>query len=863
MHLYTLTKDFIPRDIVGDFTSAIWTERYSTAGDMELVVPATKPMMQRLSKGTLLGLRGTKEIMILDTQTIKNGLLTVKGYSLLKFLNERQAWFPNPLYDGESNTEFTAELSATTTAGPLISDAVFNAVIRAHTYTSPWTGINLDWTRDKIPGLELGAVDNNGTPKRLAVGLGPLYDSISRLAQDEGLGLKLYLSSATYSTKTFVLKFATYRGKDRTSGQTVNGMVRLTPKLDSLADAQEVSSLANYKNVIYVNYKDQISIHYTEPTLPIPEGFNRRILVAEAPDIYLTPDHIADFRAQVARNEAAKHVYLQSVDGQISGQIGYTFGIDYHLGDIIELEGLTGVLSKARITEYIRSQDEFGERAYPTLDVIDPLFIGYMPDVEPDPDEEPDWEGDPDYDLDPIDDDTLDDTDLDPDGDDEGDGEEPEIDPNPEPDPDPGTDRDPDGDGDGGPSGDPYSLTLLGDFRPLLAFGYLESPESIGWFYPAPEWINYTASPAWKPSSDAPGGEVSITPLGVVSKFHPDPEHGDYTVYNLIAVSQEEKLKTAANPWTHGYTYWLVGGPTAEEHKRLTDTATTQTIRSNSGSYAWEPPGCYYYADSGSDWWMTKQLSNGSVELHHSTNGKLSGMQKILGPEDFPDHPRDYLHNAKLSCPPVNPMLMIDVGGYLWACSSDGSDLRQLDQIGPGSPNPVNALGWTPSGILHGITASEEDGRAYSRYFTYNTRDEIEIVMDYSMEEGPFADRGPFYANDGEDALPVYSPDGTWFAYVYQTGSGPYDKSIRARPTGGGVDTDMAIYPNEFTEDINVLSPGKLAWDSRSATLMVVDSRPASRVVRVEPGGRQIIIWSGGSIDIVHPVQPWHDTIAA
>ena len=448
MQLYTLTRKFIPNELINQFTSAIWTERYSSAGDMQLVVPATPYNLRLLRAGTFIGLRGTKEIMMLETQSVDKGLLTVTGSSLVKFLGERMAWFRNEDFDESSSPKLVADLVRTTTPAQMISTAVQYMAIDPEPYSPGFAQANLDWDRDTIPGLELGAVSESGTSKQLTFPNGPLYDGIQRLATDEGVGIKLYLESAQYSTGTWVLKFATYLGKDRTSGQEVNALVRLTPKLDSLSDVKEIGSLANYKNVIYVNYKNKISIHYTEPSLPIPEGFDRRVLLVEAQDIYLaTEAKITAYRETVARNEAAKHIYVQTVDGQISPQIGYQFRTDYNLGDIIELEGFTGILSKARITEYIRSQDQFGEREYPTLAVIDPLSTGFMPDVEPDPDQEPPGDGDPDTGGDGPGDggdgDGFGDPDIGPDGD--GDGSE---DPNPDPDPDPDPDRDPDPDPD-------------------------------------------------------------------------------------------------------------------------------------------------------------------------------------------------------------------------------------------------------------------------------------------------------------------------------------------------------------------------------------------------------------------------------
>ena len=36
-----MTNNFLAEDIVDEFISAIWTERYSSCGEIQLVVPAT------------------------------------------------------------------------------------------------------------------------------------------------------------------------------------------------------------------------------------------------------------------------------------------------------------------------------------------------------------------------------------------------------------------------------------------------------------------------------------------------------------------------------------------------------------------------------------------------------------------------------------------------------------------------------------------------------------------------------------------------------------------------------------------------------------------------------------------------------
>lgn len=616
MQLYTLTSRFFPRDSINEFTSVIWTERYSSAGDVQLVVPATAEMAEILAPGTMLGLRGTKEIMMLETQSVEKELMTVTGLSMVSFFNERSSLFPNPEYDGTSGSAF-GEYTATTTAGQHISDAVYQMLI------NPTSTLGLDWAQDKIPGLALGAIDANGTPKRISFALGPIYDAVQSLASEEGLGFKLYLESAKYSTDVYVLKFATYRGRNRTSEQAVHGIVRLSPQLDSLTDVKELSSISEYKNVIYVSYKNTISTHYIQPDLPIPTGFNRRALFVDAPDIFLTDDHIAEFRAQVARNTLANHIYIQAVDGQVSSKIDYKFGTDYYLGDVVELEGFSGFFSKARITEYIRSQDQFGEQEYPTLAVIDPLQTGYMPDLEPNPGDN-DFDGDPDYDLD-LD---LDDWDED----DPASDYDPEHDPNkrkkkrpktdpkdPNPDPVPVFPDDPTGgggDGGGGAGDRPYILLGYypdqnnGEAIGYLHYGGTEPPDiAEGWIYTT-EDPDPDANPSW----------LEVIPLG-------------WTLDNtkMLVRSEDNKVNTPGFPWTKGYSYWLLD-PTDGSTTKLTSTLGNfeQVDGLLGDTHGWHDHGTVWCgSDENWHWYLSSDNHAPSERVYadgtYSTDSTLTG----------------------------------------------------------------------------------------------------------------------------------------------------------------------------------------------------------------------------------------------
>lgn len=376
MDLYTLGSTFLAQRVVDQFVSAIWTERYSATGDVQLVVPATIDNINTLKEGTFLAKRGTEEVMLLDTQSIENGLLTVKGPSLLGFLNERMAWFTND--DATTLEDRVLDYTDTEVPGQFIADVVEKMVISPVPATGTIAVVNLDWANEVISGLSLGDVDTTGTAERLSAATGPLYDAIAALAAKYNVGISLYLESADPVTG-YSLKFTTYQGLDRTSTQITNPLVRLLPALDSLTDVKELRSINGYKNVAYVLYNGELSTHYADPLAPAPEEFERRSLVVKADgqpttahpyDSYVTPTEEAAFRDQQAKDALANANYVRAVDGQTSPENEYVFGRDYGLGDIIELESYTGLISKARITEHISTHDQQGEREYPTLSVV-------------------------------------------------------------------------------------------------------------------------------------------------------------------------------------------------------------------------------------------------------------------------------------------------------------------------------------------------------------------------------------------------------------------------------------------------------------------------------------------------------------
>jgi len=374
MEPYTLNRSFIKQNIIDGYDLIIWTERYYGDSAIELVVPATIEMFQKLAPGTFVGLDSSDEIMILETFNIEKGKLKVTGISILPWLDNRfvrtSALHEDKYWYLESGT-----------AGWTLWAIVYYMCCQGSPYlngTNP-TGIANPQAL-VIPGLGLRAYDQSGPVVKVGVPYGPVYKALKEIASTYEIGMQITLDSV--SDIAFTLGFRSYKGVDRTSGQSENPVVRFSPQMDSFTDIKELQSIKEMKTLVYSFAPDNSDIKplITTPGVaslsgPQYTGFDLRAMMIFADDI--TTDMVAGNSQSLvnilnsrALDELTNNHFIKSVDGEIVPDNQFQYGIHYNLGDVIEVEGNTGVVQSARITEYIRSQDAAGEKAYPTVTMI-------------------------------------------------------------------------------------------------------------------------------------------------------------------------------------------------------------------------------------------------------------------------------------------------------------------------------------------------------------------------------------------------------------------------------------------------------------------------------------------------------------
>lgn len=200
------------------------------------------------------------------------------------------------------------------------------------------------------------------------------------IATAHQIGMTLTFDKTTYS-----LAFRSYKGQEYTYRVPhMQKIVRFSPDLDTLTDVKELQSIADHKTEIYVyvpaNPGGMASTPgYAGPTPIVPGGelseFDIRVGMVFAEDITtigdLDPAILLNMLNQKATEALRAYKVIQIVDGQVVPNGIFSYGADYNLGDIVEVEGYSGVVKRAMVTEYIRSQDSNGYKEYPTLETID------------------------------------------------------------------------------------------------------------------------------------------------------------------------------------------------------------------------------------------------------------------------------------------------------------------------------------------------------------------------------------------------------------------------------------------------------------------------------------------------------------
>lgn len=386
MDIYILDSLLRRIDVVDKYVSFIWTERFVSDGDFQLIILATPANRNRFVEDTMLQIDGSKRIMRVKTVEDKideeNGaVLTIKGFDLVSILKERV------LASKESGGAHDGMLRAITyyngwTPRELINEFVWRICIPTSSWAlSPGDAIPFlnDWVSNPVSLYPPGSL-TDPAPVGLVweQKIDTLYNGVKAVADAYDLGFRLYKDPNVSK-----LYFEGYTGNDRTSRQSTYPPVVFSSDMKNLQNTTEYKDFTGHFNLVIAvyTYKNPEEGGYppdltltgvaVDPDLSFSAGgFDQKskyLPVTQLPDDMTDPYVIAAYLQELAEQELTKSRPTDILDGEISQNSDFVYERDYNLGDLVETRSNNGGAAYMRVIEQIFKYDQNGFASYPSL----------------------------------------------------------------------------------------------------------------------------------------------------------------------------------------------------------------------------------------------------------------------------------------------------------------------------------------------------------------------------------------------------------------------------------------------------------------------------------------------------------------
>lgn len=237
MDAYVLNDRYQLTQVIDEFESFIWTDRYNELGEFELKAVANINLLSYLKKGFYLQIRESDKLMIIETieymsDVEKGDHLTVSGSSLEAILKDRvvknEITIDGPLQEGIMR---------------ILNENFIDPSDKDRTYPI--------MTFRKSEDEAITSIEAHKTYHGEYV-----LDAIIELCQLNNLGFRVL---PDMENGGFI--FELYKGVDRSYNQTALPPIVFSPEYENIVNSNYVDSDSSYKNYIYIeNESDNLKI---------------------------------------------------------------------------------------------------------------------------------------------------------------------------------------------------------------------------------------------------------------------------------------------------------------------------------------------------------------------------------------------------------------------------------------------------------------------------------------------------------------------------------------------------------------------------------------------------------------------------
>lgn len=365
---------------IEDYESFIWTDRYSSFGDFELVVRADSEVYRTIYPDSFVWTPGSRNIMIVEKivyeQEPDQGALLAKisGRDATSLLARRIVWEPID-YKGTLQT--------------IVRGMLMDNLIEPEDESRIIPGVSFVFDPDLDEGsLEVEALFHGDN----------LYEAVKTLCDQHGMGMMMNFRENR-------LEFSLYQGYDRSYRQDTFPYVIFEPHYDNVLSSTYTEDYEGYCNTVLVVGEAEEQ-NKPKPTVDViygdAIGYGRRETYEDASDIprhihkrvrdgviesgpnkgkprYKRVTHtipIGEYNEALRLRGAKKldeQPKIKTIDADIDPYMHYEYGRHFLCGDIVQITTHFGLSTAARITQFTRSMDETGYQSYPTFEFMESL----------------------------------------------------------------------------------------------------------------------------------------------------------------------------------------------------------------------------------------------------------------------------------------------------------------------------------------------------------------------------------------------------------------------------------------------------------------------------------------------------------
>lgn len=329
MDFYVYDENLNAVGIIDNYTSVIWTLRYNDVGDFEIYIRSTPEILEMCKINRYIRRNTDNTVMIIKSITqsdsVENGnYITISGKSVENILSQRVVW------------------NVSIVSGR-IEECVYSLLNENAITPIDTKRVLPNLTKSSLKHLTAEISETNFTGTNLLT-------AIKTLCETAGFGFKI-----TFSDAGFV--FEIYNGVDRSRNQTENPYVIFDA--ENIAETTYTDDAENYKNVALIGgsgeFITKLYASYGNAT-----GLNRF-------ETFVNQSSISEVSLLKSAGRDALHDAKnnRTFDGEIANY--YTYGVNYNLGDIVQIESAGGIAATPRIIEIIQSIDDSGIFTIPTF----------------------------------------------------------------------------------------------------------------------------------------------------------------------------------------------------------------------------------------------------------------------------------------------------------------------------------------------------------------------------------------------------------------------------------------------------------------------------------------------------------------